>query len=336
MGGPTVKEVAQAAGVSVATVSRSLQLPDLVAPDTRQRVEEAILRLGYAPNAQARTLRTSKTRLIVALVPDITNPFFSGVIRGIEKEAHANGYSVLLGDTQYEPGREEKYARMITERQADGLITLLPRMPKIRLPGRAPVVNACEYIVDPEVTSVYVDNRKAAHGATQYLIALGHRRIACLAGRQGSPLSIDRLAGYKAALTEARIGVNNKLISLGDFSIESGGRAVDALFARREAFTAVFCASDEMAIGAMQAIRSRGLRVPEDISVIGFDDIHVSRYLDPPLTTVAQPQIEIGREAMTLLLGILNGVDVPPQKRILPTELVLRGSTAPPAAEFSE
>jgi LacI family transcriptional regulator, repressor for deo operon, udp, cdd, tsx, nupC, and nupG len=323
-----IKQVALAAKVSVATVSRTLAMPDVVAPDTRRRVHEAIRRLGYAPNAQARNLRTARTNVIVALVPDISNPFFAEVIRGIEQVALENRYSVLLGDTQYNPAREQVYADLLGTRQVDGLITLLPHIPKITAAGRLPIVNACEYVKDESITSVYVDNIVAAQEATEYLLTLGHRAIAFITGPMNSPISVDRDQGYEKALTRAGIKRNRRLTAAGDFSAESGIRGIEMLIARGEPFTAVFCSNDEMALGALCAIKSRGLRVPQDVSVVGFDDIRFSRYSDPPLTTVAQPMGDIGREAMSMLIEILTGADVPPRKRILPTQFIVRGSAA--------
>ena len=323
-----IKEVALAADVSVATVSRTLAMPDVVLPETRQRVQDAIRRLGYTPNVQARSLRTARSNVIVALVPDISNPFFAEVIRGIEQVAHRNRYSVLLGDTQYSSDREQAYADLLGARQADGLITLLPHIPQISSAGPPPIVNACEYVADPSITSVYVDNVAGAREAVEYLLTLGHRAIAFIAGPMNSPINVDRDRGYEGALASAGIKRSRKLTVEGDFSAESGIRATESLFARGESFTAVFCSNDEMAMGALRAIKSRGLRVPEDISVVGFDDIRFARYCDPPLTTIAQPMGDIGREAMTMLIEILNGTDVPPRKRILPTQLVVRGSAA--------
>jgi LacI family transcriptional regulator, repressor for deo operon, udp, cdd, tsx, nupC, and nupG len=325
-----IKEVAVAAKVSVATVSRTLAMPDVVAPETRRRVHDAIRRMGYTPNAQARNLRTARTNVIVALVPDISNPFFAEVIRGIEQVAHRSHYSVLLGDTQYNRAREQGYADLLNTRQADGLITLLPHIPKISAAGRLPIVNACEYVRDRSITSVYVDNVAAAQQATEYLLTLGHRAVAFITGPMNSPISVDRSQGYEIALTGAGIKRNRRLTAEGDFSAESGIRAIESLFARGESFTAVFCSNDEMALGALRAIKSHGLRVPQDVSVVGFDDIRFARYSDPPLTTVAQPMGDIGREAMSMLIEILTEADVPARKRILPTQLVVRGSTSQP------
>jgi LacI family transcriptional regulator, repressor for deo operon, udp, cdd, tsx, nupC, and nupG len=323
-----IREVAQAAKVSVATVSRTLQMPDLVAPQTRSRVQEAIERLGYTPNAQARMLRTARTHVIVALVPDISNPFFAEVIRGIEQVAHQNRYSVLLGDTQNSRVREKAYADLLATKQADGLITLLPHVPRVAVSGPVPIVNACEYVKDKSVTSVYVDNVAAAREAVEYLMTLGHRDIAFVTGPMDSPISIDRDLGYEQALQFGGLKRDRRLTAIGDFSVESGIRAIDTLLAQGQRFTAAFCSNDEMAIGAIRAIKSNGLKVPEDISVIGFDDIRFARYMDPPLTTVAQPKDELGREAMNMLIEILRGTDVPARKRILPTQLVIRASTA--------
>ncbi len=323
-----IKEVAHAAGVSVATVSRTLQMPEVVAPGTRKQVEEVIARLGYTPNLQARNLRTARTHVIVALVPDISNPFFAEVIRGIEQVAHQNGYAVLLGDTQNRSDREQAYANLLNTRQADGLITLLPHIPRIVGSGRPAIVNACEYVDDPAVTSVYVDNVAAAQNATRYLVTLGHRHIAFVTGPMDSPISIDRDRGYEKALEAARIKRDRGLTMVGDFSVESGFRAIDSLLARDKAFSAVFCSNDEMAIGAVLALKSHGRRVPHDVSVVGFDDIRFARYCDPPLTTIEQPKGELGREAMNMLIEILSGEDVPARKRVLSTQLVVRGSTA--------
>lgn len=325
----TVKEIAAIAKVSVATVSRALQRPELVSEETRQRIHEVVKRLGYTPNALARNLRTARTRLIIALLPDIANPFFSEVIRGIEQVAHENGYSVLLGETQSSLVREQAYADMVAARQADGIITMSHRVPAISIDGRLPVVNACEYVKDKKISSVYIDNVAAAGAAVDYLVALGHRDIAFIAGPSSSPICVDREQGYQLALQRAKISASSALTVVGDFSIEAGERAIDLLLSQRQSFSAVFCSNDEMAIGAMRALISHGLRVPEDVSVVGFDDIRFARYTSPPLTTVAQPKNALGREAMTMLIELLNDPQVPPRKRVLSADLVVRGSTAP-------
>lgn len=331
----TVKEIAAAANVSVATVSRALQRPEIVSEATRQHIQEVVKRLGYTPNALARNLRTARTRLIVALLPDIANPFFSEVIRGIEQVAHESGYSVLLGETQSSLVREQAYADMVAARQADGIITMSHRVPAIPMQGRLPVVNACEYVKDHQISSVYVDNIAAAGIAVDYLVMLGHRDIAFIGGPPSSPICVDREQGYRLALQRADIAINSALIAAGDFSIEAGERAIELLLSQRQSFTAVFCSNDEMAIGAMRALSAHGLRVPEDVSVVGFDDIRFARYTTPTLTTMAQPKNALGREAMAMLIELLNDPDVPPRKRVLSADLVVRGSTAPRAGRRS-
>lgn len=301
----------------------------MVSEETRLRIHEVVKRLGYTPNALARNLRTARTRLIIALLPDITNPFFSEVIRGIEQVAFEKGYSVLLGETQSNLVREQTYADMVAARQADGIITMFHRVPAIPMEGRLPLVNACEYVKDSAISSVYVDNVAAAATAVEYLVTLGHRDIAFVAGPASSPICVDREQGYQRALQRAKIPLDPALTAVGDFSIEAGERAVEMFLAQGQSFSALFCANDEMAIGAMRALISHGLRIPEDVSVVGFDDIRYSRYTSPPLTTVSQPKNALGREAMTMLIELLNEPEVPTRKRILSAELVVRGSTGP-------
>ena len=199
-------------------------------------MHDVIRRMGYAPNAQARNLRTARTNVVVALVPDISNLFFAEVIRGIEQVAHKSRYSVLLGDTQYNRAREQGYADLLSTRQADGLITLLPHIPRVSAAGRLPIVNACEYVSDPSITSVYIDNVAASQQATEYLLTLGHRSVAFITGPMNSPISVDRDQGYEKALGGAGIKRNRRLTVEGDFSAESGIRGIESLYARGQRF----------------------------------------------------------------------------------------------------
>lgn len=339
---PNIKQVAEHAGVSVATISRALVTPGLLAPATLDRVNASIRTLGYYPNVQARKLRTAQTRLIIALVPDISNPFFAEVIRGIEQVARDAGYSVLLGDTRYDAAIENSYADFVSTRQADGLISLLPRVPPLRAEGagaqgsRIPFVNVSEYVDDAAIARVHVDNVAAMAGATDYLLSLGHRRIAHVRGRSGSPISLDRERGYRRALESWGVAVDPALVVGGDFSVESGIRAAERLFAGATMPTAIVCANDETAIGVIDAALDQGMRVPEDLSVAGFDDIPLARHFRPALTTVAQPMHAIGREAAQLLLEILRDPATPPRRRIMPTQLIVRGSTGRPPSQVAK
>jgi LacI family repressor for deo operon, udp, cdd, tsx, nupC, and nupG len=331
-----IYEVAKRAGVSTATVSRVLSRPDVVSPATRRKVIEAVERLGYTPNSAAKNLRTHRTGKLLVTVPDISNPFFSLILRGIEDTAQREGYSVLLGDTQHDEKREEGYAAMLKRKEADGLIFLGHRLPKeaARLvhamaPRCAPVVNGCEFNPRLGIPSVHIDNAKAASEAMDHLFRLGHRRIGIVTGPLVSPLSRDRLRG--ATLRAKKEGATRDLIVMnGDFSIESGAAAGERMLVRRERPTAIFCFNDEMAIGVIQVARRRSLRVPEQLSVIGFDDIRFASYTEPPLTTIAQPMRAIGEGTVRLLVEILSGDVAMPESVTLPHTLTVRSSTAPP------
>src|SRR6266853_1177353 len=298
-----IYEVAKRAGVSTATVSRVLSQPNVVAPATRRRVLQAVERLDYEPNSAAKNLRTLRTGKLLVTVPDISNPFFSLILQGIEDTAQREGYAVLLGDTQHDEEREDRYALMLKRKEADGLIVLGHRLPReaaalIRAmaPRCAPVVNGCEFSPRLGIPSVHIDNAKAASEAMDHLYRLGHRRIGIITGPLVSPLSRERLLG------------------------------------RREPPTAIFCFNDEMAMGAVETAKRRGLRVPLDVSIVGFDDIRFARCIDPPLTTIAQPMRAIGEGTVRLLLEILGSDAVAPESVTLPHTLTIRSSTAPPRA----
>lgn len=334
----TIQDVARGAAVSTATVSRVLANSTAVSEDTRARVNQVIERLGYQPNIAARTLRTLRSERILVTVPDISNLFFSKVIRGVEEAAQEAGYSVLLGDTRHEAEREEQYAGFLRRREADGLIFLGHRLPATiadlvaEMKGRAPVVNGCEFSPDLGVSSAHIDNAAAAADAMAHLYGLGHVRVGVITGPLDSPLSRDRLDGARDA-AEARGRLAGLRVATGDFSVEAGEREVARLLAGADAPTAIFCFSDEMALGAMAAIRGAGLSCPEDVSLVGFDDVQFARYLSPALTTVRQPMAEIGRETVRLLLGVLSGTATVPESRTLAHEFVVRESTAAPGRE---
>jgi LacI family repressor for deo operon, udp, cdd, tsx, nupC, and nupG len=333
---PNIFEVAKRAGVSTATVSRVLSRPNMVSPSTRNKVIKAVEFLGYVPNAAAKNLRTLRSGKLLVTVPDISNPFFSQILQGIEDAAQREGYAVLVGDTQHDVKREEGYASMLKRREADGLIFLGHRLPKeastlvrAAIPRCAPVVNGCEFSPSLGVPSVHIDNAKAASEAMDHLYRLGHRRIGVITGPLVSPLSRDRLRGARASAKKNR-AESECLVMNGDFSIESGVVGADRLLGRKDSPTAIFCFNDEMAMGVIETAKRRGLRVPIDISIVGFDDIRFARCMDPPLTTIAQPMRAIGEGTVRLLLEILRGRATPPESVTLPHTLIIRSSTAPP------
>jgi LacI family repressor for deo operon, udp, cdd, tsx, nupC, and nupG len=332
---PTIYDIAKRAGVSAGTVSRALSRPEKVLPATRTRIEQAAALLGYVPNAAARTLKTQRTGKILVTVPDIANPFFAQILQGAEEAAQASGYAVLLGDTQHQPEREERYAQMLRRNEADGLIVLGHRLPPTarevvkQLGMHAPVVNGCEFDPSLGIPSVHIDNAAAARAAMEHLYALGHERIAVVGGPADNPLHRQRLQGAKAA-ARARGRLRLLTIAPGDFSVESGYAATRQLLGQDCPPTAAFCFSDQMALGALAACRDLGIGVPDAFSIVGFDDLALSRYLTPPLTTIGQPMREIGVRAVKLLLAIIEVVDVPRQQT-LDFSLMLRASTAAPA-----
>ena len=331
---PNIHAVAKRAGVSTATVSRVMSRPDVVAPGTLRKVLRAVEHLGYAPNSAAKHLRTLRSGKLLVTVPDISNPFFAVILQGIEDAAQRAGYAVLLGDTQHNDRREERYALMLKHKEADGLIFLGHRLPdaaadlvRTMKPCCAPVVNGCEFSPDLGVPGVYIDNAAAAGDAMEHLYSLGHERIGIVTGPLVSPLSRGRLAGAVASATAH--GLEHALIVLnGDFSITSGMSAAEELWAEPTPPTAVFCFNDEMAMGVIETVRRLGVQVPRDLSVVGFDDIRFARHVDPPLTTIAQPMREIGEGTVQLLLDILGHPSAAPTSVVLPHTLVVRDSTA--------
>jgi LacI family transcriptional regulator, repressor for deo operon, udp, cdd, tsx, nupC, and nupG len=334
----TIYDVAKRARVSTATISRVLSRPEVVAPTTRERVMRAVNQLGFAPNSTAKNLRKTTTAKLLVTVPDLSNPFFSLILQGIEDAAQREGYSVLVGDTQHDEKREERYALMLRRNEADGLIFLGHRLPEtaadlVRAYGRqlAPIVNGCEFNPRLGVPSVHIDNAKAAYEAMDHLYALGHRRIGVITGPLVSPLSRDRLAGVSTRAKEQ--GASRDFIVMhGNFSIESGAVAAERLLATSNRPTAIFCFNDEMAMGALKVARRLGISVPEQLSLVGFDNIRFAEYLTPPLTTISQPMRRIGEGCVHLLLGILNREDdgaETPRSVTLQHQLIVRESTAP-------
>lgn len=329
---PTIKDVAQAAACSTATVSRALAHPERVSEAVRLRVAKAIAEVGYSPNAAARNLRRSESRTIVVILPDIANPFFSQVISGLEAVAHQAGYQVLLGDGGHNPERVQSYFNLVPSNQADGIILLTTEVPmalvKERQAGSGfPLVMACEYFDTLSLPTIHIDNEQAAARATEYLLSLGHERIATITGPAQNPICQDRLSGYRRELEAAGHGFDPAWVAEGNFTFKSGyetGRRLLSETGQRP--TAIFCQNDEMAIGVLKAARDLKIPVPEQLSVVGFDDIGFSQYCEPELTTVHQPRDDIGRNAMRLLLDLLNKRDVP-FDQTLKTHLIVRDST---------
>ncbi|EKK4002365.1 DNA-binding transcriptional regulator CytR [Cronobacter sakazakii] len=330
----TMKDVAVRARVSTATVSRALMNPEKVSQATRNRVEQAAIDVGYLPGSLNRNLKRNESRTILVIVPDICDPFFSEIIRGIEVTAADQGYLVLIGDCAHQNQQEKTFIDLIITKQIDGMLLLGSRLPfdasKEEQRNLPPMVMANEFAPELELPTVHIDNLTAAFNAVNYLHELGHQRIACIAGPEEMPLCHYRLQGYVQALRRSGMTVDPHYIARGDFTYEAGANALEQLLSLPQPPTAIFCHSDVMALGALSMAKRRGFRVPDDLSIIGFDNIALAEFCDPPLTTVAQPRFDIGREAMLLLLSQLNGHTVSSGSRLLDCELVLRGTTRAP------
>ena len=332
---PKIKDIAARLGVSPATVSRALSDSGLVAEPTLSRIRAAADALNYQPNASARNLRTRRSMAVLMVVRDIGNPFYLEIVKGVEATARAAGYSVLVGNTENDPGREIEYFDMLRGGHADGMILMTGSLPAKagyldRMPRDTPIVVALEMIEGSPYPHVQIDNAGAAREAVRHLIGLGHRRIAHISGPVPEIMSVKRREGYRQAMAEAGLAIPEGYEQRGDYQLRSGREACLRLFALPEPPTAIFLASDEMAFGAILELRRLDLEVPRDVSIVGFDDIYLAEAFYPPLTTISQPRAEIGREAMGLLLKLLAGGPAPAGPLVMPTALRIRGSTAPP------
>ena len=332
-----IKKVSELAGVSTATVSRTLKNPELVTENTREKVMKAVQLAGYRPNWLATSVKTGKSNSIVVLVPNLVNPFFMRIIEGIEQAAQEKGYSVLLGDTQGKANRENEYASMVLTNRADGLIQLDHSFPfsanDAALAEKVPMVSVCERIEgERRYPFIELDNYAAGRALTHHLISYGHSRFGIIAGQRTSQIHHDRLAGIKSVLNEEGIDFSEDMLVGGSYRIETGIEGVQELLKRGTPPTAIFCFNDDIAIGALYELKRQGLRVPEDVSLTGFDNVKVSAYMDPPLTTVDQPAYEMGRRAVDVLIQLINRQPLSRTREILPFQLLERGSTGPAKA----
>lgn len=328
-----IKDIASLAGVSIATVSRTLRDPERVSEKTRKRVLEAVKESGYTPNKLGVSLRTSRSGNIVVIIPDVSDSFNSGVIKSIEKIAQKKGYSILLGDTQGSEELERAFGSMVRSRQADGIILFSHRLPfdidknRTIVDQLPPIVNSCESLGVKGIPFVTIDNVAAAFDAIQHLIGLGHKDIAIITGDMESPSSKLRIKGVQKAFTQAGITFQEDLVKYGVYTVEEGEKLTFELLKNDKKPSAIFCFSDEIAIGCCAALRSSGFDIPQDISVIGFDNIPFSKYLYPPLTTIGQPTKQIGEHCITLLIDIIDGNRPQKDRVTLPHELIIREST---------
>ncbi len=329
-----LSDVAARAGVSVGSASRAVNGHPNVRPELRARVEAAARELGYRPNPLAQGLRTRRTPLVSLIVPDITNPFFAELARELELDCSARGYQLALRNSMESPRTERDALLSALDHNPSGVV-VVPTGTTGELPdtGKVPLVVCDRRVAGCAAPTVTSDNRQGASVATAYLMGLGHRRIGCVAGPAAVHAADERLAGYLALTGGCRGGEGHPLVVRGPFDYATGMRAAHLLLDRDRPPTAILAGSDQQAIGVLHACLQRGLRVPEDISVCGFDAIALSALTSPELTTVRQPVREIAARSVALLL---DGQDVPAHTTVsLPTELVVRRSCAPPPAALA-
>lgn len=326
---PKIDDVARRAGVSTATVSRTLANPEQVKPKTRDAVMQAVRETGYVLNVAARNLRTSRTHAVLAVVPDVSNIFFSQVLQGIAATLRPAGYSLIIADTGNDPERERDHADFVRAGRVDGLLLLNGRLLSAATggPAGAPTVSLCERIPGSGLPHVETANREAARAMTERLIEQGHRRIAYVAGPAANVLEHDRFAGYREALEAHGLPFDAALVRPGDFSIRAGEEAALALLALPERPDAIFACNDAMAMGAIRALTAAGLSAPGDVSVAGFDDIEFAAAYNPSLTTVRQARTEIGARAAAMLVDLIEGRQPASREIRLPAEVVMRDST---------
>jgi len=331
-----IRSVAALAKVSIATVSRTINRVPSVDPKIAKRVWSAIEKLQYFPNTQARSLVSGRTRLLGLIVSEITNPFFPELIQSFEEAAVSRGYEILIGSTNYDPKRVELCVRRMLERNVEGAAVMTfgieqPMLEQLAI-RRLPLVFVDVRPERPFTTALIVDYQRGIREAVQHLAVLGHRDIAFISGPLHVHSAHSRLQAFRKAMREIGARPNDELMAEGNHTADGGFEATQKLLARPSLPTAILCSNDMTAIGALRAFQERGLRVPEDISVIGFDDIHIAQYTAPPLTTIRMSCATLADNAVDALLDhIENGDDAAASStRAIPTSLVVRQTTGYP------
>ncbi|HKQ99028.1 MAG TPA: LacI family DNA-binding transcriptional regulator [Pyrinomonadaceae bacterium] len=330
-----IKDVAREAGVSTATVSHVINNTRFVSEEVRARVLEAIERCDYYPNAQARSLASGRSHTLGLLVSDLVNPFFPELVKSIETAAFERGYDVVLANTNYEAERTSNYVRRIIERKVAGVALMTSELDTALIDELARR-DVCVVFLDlgsagPHMSNLVVNYAVGIKEAIQHLVSLGHRKLAYISGPVRLRSAAKRREAFKACVTHMLPGTSPAIYD-GDFKIEGGRRAASEMLRRGRLPSAVMAANDMMALGAMQEFRAAGLRIPHDISIVGFDDIAFASLTDPPLTTICLPRMELGRRAVEALMTTIEHPDRQGVEIQIPTYLIIRGSTAPASA----
>ncbi len=326
----TIREVAERSGVSITTVSHVVNNTRFVSEDVRKRVEDAIRETSYQPNALARSLRRGKTHTIGLILPDSGNPFFAEIGRAVEGEAFARGYSVIFCNTESSPVREDFYLEVLAKKRVDGIILVsggLPKQAYIQVHDQqTPLVVVDRDSSDLAIDAVLTDNLGGGLLATRHLIGLGHTRIACLTGPSSVSPSAQRVNGYRQALLEAGLTYDENLVRRGDYLAATGWTNGRELLRMPDRPTAIFACNDMMAIGVLRAAAEVGLNVPSDLALVGFDDIELAAYSNPPLTTIAQDKQKIAEISVNMLVEKIGSQEINGRREFLQPTLVVRKS----------
>ena len=324
----TIREIAELANVSTATVSKVINGKDqYISEATRQKILEIVEKEGYIPNGIAKSLKVRKTKTIGIIMPDVMNLFFSELARGAEDAAEKRGYSVILCNTDNRESKEEKYLNILQEKMVDGIIMTAAEasMNKSVKRSKTPMVLVDRDIeLDKPVGRITVNNEEGAFMATKFLIEKGCKNIGFISSEKKNKPSAERLEGYKRALKEYKLDIDEKKIFLENFTIDSGYKGVISLLEKTQV-DGIFCGNDLIAFGAIKGLKEKKVKIPEEVKIIGFDDISMSQFIDPPLTTIKQPIYQLGEEAVKMLVAIIEKKDTDMNK-VLKTELIERGS----------
>lgn len=332
---PTIRDVAQRAGVAPITVSRVINNSGYVTQEKRERVESAIADLGYVPNTLARSFRSKQTKTIALVLTDITNPFWTDVARGVEDAAREQAFNVILCNTDEAESRQAEYLSVLLQKQVDGIL-LVPTSSTAQPIESIQKQGISVVVLDRRVPTVRVDvvrcdSEGGAYQLVRHALSLGHQRIAALTGPSNVSSAQDRVTGYRRALSDTGVEIIEDLIYYGEFVQASGYQMAQRALMALPKPTALFAANNFIAIGAWRAVRDAGLSIPEDITLIAFDDLPPSLIVEPFLTVAAQPGYEMGKQATDLLLASLaEKTRVQPQEIVLPTRLIIRQSSGPP------
>ena len=331
---PNIHDVAKLAGVAPITVSRVINNNGYVSDKTRQRVETAIEELAYVPNALGPSLRSKRTMTLALVLSDITNPFWTTVARGVEDTANENGYHIIIGNTDESPEKQSDYLTFMLQKQVDGFL-LVPASSNVTSSDifqrqRVPFVVLDRQILGNDYDSVRSDSRDGAYKLTKYLLELGHKRIAVITGRRDNSAAKDRVGGFLQAVKEAGLDEDQQ-VYWGEFNQETGYEFTRLILQSKPQPTAIFATNNFIAIGVMRALRDQELHVPEDMSVVAFDDLPAAITIDPFFTVASQQAYEMGKKATELLIArLVNEAPKDPQEIILPVDIIVRQSSSTP------